>query len=477
VVAALLGLLGLLVPGVAHAAPPPNDDFDQAVAIATLPFTTTQATDEATQAADDPTACYGTQRSVWFTYTATTSGTITATTAGSGYDTALSAYTGSRGSLTQLGCNDDADGGYHSRLDLAVVAGTRYHFMVAAFGSGSAGPASFSVTAFAQAENDAFADATPVTVLPHAATPDLATATVEPGEPNSSCGTSTRSLWYAVTLPETTPVTLTSSTYSAGFGVYTGSTLANLTEVRCTWSETMTFRATAGTTYYVRLANTYNSAPTLHLTIGVAQPIEADFSYYPYNASVFDTISFYDQSTVPGGSTSVTRSWDFGDGTTAEGDYPQHRYAADGDYPVTLTVATSDGRTGSVTNVVGIRTHDVAITRFTTPGTAVVGATKTLTARIGNTRYAEDVTVRLYRSTPSGWQEIAHSTQYVPASATGAVNFPFNYTFRPEDAALGKINFKAVATLSGTPDALPLDNEVISVTTAVQSAATGRDAA
>ncbi|GAB2983554.1 PKD domain-containing protein [Saccharothrix stipae] len=476
-VVALLGLLGLLVPGVAHAAPPPNDDFDQATAITTLPFTTTQTADEATQASDDPSSC-NSSRSVWFTYTATTSGSITATTAGSGYDTVLSAFTGTRGALTPLGCNDDASGGHHSRLDLAVVAGTQYHFMAAAFSSGSAGPLTFSVTAFAPPGHDAFANAEPVTALPHTSSPDLATATVEPGEPNSGCGSVTRSLWYAVTLPETTPVTLTSSTYNTRFAVYTGSALANLTEVGCSpYDNIMTFRANPGTTYYIRLGNAYDTAPTLTFTIGVAQPVVAAFYHYSHNSSVFSDVSFHDQSSVPGAPASVTKAWDFGDGATAEGDYPQHRYAADGDYPVTLTVTTSDGRTGSVTNVVRIRTHDIAITRFTTPGTAVVGATKTLTARIGNTRYAEDVTVRLYRGTPSGWEEIGHSTQWVPASATGAVNFPFNYTFRPGDAALGKINFRVVATLVGATDALPLDNEVISTTTTVQSATTGRDAA
>jgi PKD repeat protein len=190
---------------------------------------------------------------------------------------------------------------------------------------------------------------------------------------------------------------------------------------------------------------------------------------------VFDDIGFYDYTEVPDVSTDLTTRWDFGDGTTAEGTVrPHHRYAADGDYTVTLTHNTGDGRSATTSRVVRVRTHDVAIARFTTPASAAVGVTKPITIRIANTRYAEDVTVTLYRSTPSGWSEVGHYTQYVPATATGTVGFPFSYTFRPDDAAFGKVNFRAVASLPGEDDH-PLDNEAISSTTAVRPALTGHD--
>lgn len=468
-------LLGLLVPGPAHAAPPANDDFDQAVSITTSPFTTTQSVAEATQSTNDPTTCYGTYHTVWFTYIAPANGTITATTVGSGYDTVLSAYSGFRGSLTLIACSDDVDGVPQSRTVFPVVAGTRYHFMVGSYRPDSGSALTFSTTLTATTPgNDAFADAAPVTALPHTATADLSTATVEPGEPGSVCGQSPKSLWYAVTLPETTPVTLTPSTDDARLTLYTGPDLAGLTEVGCTWFGTMSFRATAGTTYYVRLSAGSGSASAVRLLVDVARPIAPYFSYSPTDPSVFSDVEFYNYTEVPDSSGPVTTRWDFGDGTTAE-THPRvhHRYAADGDYTVTLTVTAADGRTATMSRVVPVRTHDVAISRFTTPGSAVVGTTKRITVRLVNPRYAEEVTVTLYRSTPSGWGEVGHYTQYVPASATGAVNFPFNYTFRPDDATHGKVNFRAVATLAGLSDAQPLDNEAISATTLVQPAATG----
>jgi PKD repeat protein len=468
-------LLGLLVPGIAHAAPPANDDFDQAVSITTSPFTTTQSVAEATQGADDPNTCYGTYHSVWFTYTAPSTGILTATTAGSRYDTVLSAYSGFRGSLTSIFCNDDVGGTPQSRIEFPVVAGTRYHFMVGSYLTGQGGELTFSTTLTATTpSNDAFADATPVTALPHTATADLSTATVEPGEPGSVCGPSPKSLWYAVTLPETTPVTLTPSTDDARLTLYTGPDLAGLTEVNCTWFSTMTFRATAGTTYYVRLSAGSDSASAVRLLVDVARPIVPHFSYSPTDPSAYSDIAFYNYTEVPDSSGPVTTRWDFGDGTTSEARaWANHRYAADGDYTVTLTMTAADGRTATMSLVVPVRTHDVAISRFTTPGSAAVGTTKRITVRIANPRYAEEVTVTLYRSTPSGWGEVGHYTQYVPASATGAVNFPFNYTFRPDDAAYGKVNFRAVATLAGLSDAQPLDNEAISATTLVQPVATG----
>lgn len=466
-------MLGLLVPGVAHAAPPPNDDFDRATTITALPYRATQSVIEATQAPDDPTSCRS-YRSVWFTYTATVSGRVAATTAGSDFDTTLSAFTGARGALSMFDCNDDADGARTSRVFFDVVAGTRYHFLVGSYSPEANGALTFSVDGPSAPvpANDAFADAEPVTALPHTAAVDATTATAEPGEPTSGCAVGGRSLWYAVTVPETTAVTLDPSDHRMSAAVFTGTDLADLVEVGCTRSGQMTFRATAGTTYHVRLTTTQATGPG-QFTLSVAQPIQASFSYYPEAPSTFSEPRFEDHSAIPGGGQRTGVRWDFGDGTTSEDDHPAHRYAVDGDHPVTLTVTAADGRMGSTTRTVRVRTHDVAITRFTTPATAEVGTTKRITVRIANTRYAEDVTVALYRGTPRGWVAVGGYTQYVPVSATGAVDFPFNHTFSPEDASFGKVTFRAVAELSNGQDALPLDNEVISAATAVRPAVTG----
>jgi hypothetical protein len=78
------------------------------------------------------------------------------------------------------------------------------------------------------------------------------------------------------------------------------------------------------------------------------------------------------------------------------------------------------------------------------------------------------VRIDLYRSTATGFVQFASSTQSVPVrSGNKTSDFAFNYTFTSDDATLGKVTFKAVATLSNARDALPTDNEAISLSTKV----------
>jgi hypothetical protein len=111
--------------------PPPNDDFNAPTVIPSMPFTTSQNVTNATSAFDDP-FCSGQTQTVWFAFTPTQNMVIEANTFGSNYDTTLSVYTGSRGSLTQLACNDDS-GSLQSRIRFNAVAGTTYYFMVSSF--------------------------------------------------------------------------------------------------------------------------------------------------------------------------------------------------------------------------------------------------------------------------------------------------------------------------------------------------------
>lgn len=133
-----LGLLAYSL-GTTLAAPPPNDDIGAATVITDpLPFTQQLSTVEATTAAGDPN-CAGAGPTVWFSYLPSASGWLDCDTFGSSYDTTLSVYTGTPGSLTQLRCNDDSGSGVQSRVVLEVTAGTRYYFMVGAYASGPGG--------------------------------------------------------------------------------------------------------------------------------------------------------------------------------------------------------------------------------------------------------------------------------------------------------------------------------------------------
>ena len=61
---------------------------------------------------------------------------------------------------------------------------------------------------------------------------------------------------------------------------------------------------------------------------------------------------------------------------------------------------------------------------------------------------------------------VGSSTQLV-ANGGKATPYRFSYTFTADDAAIGKVTFKALATIPGARDALTGDNEVISLPTKV----------
>ena len=98
------------------------------------------------------------------------------------------------------------------------------------------------------------------------------------------------------------------------------------------------------------------------------------------------------------------------------------------------------------------------------PQSAAAGQTRSITVGVANSRYPESVQVQLYRNDAV----VGTLTQQVPVrGANRTTPFSFNYTFTSDDAALGKVTFKAVATISGARDALPSDNTAIALPTKV----------
>jgi hypothetical protein len=112
--------------------PPPNDDFNTPTVVQAIPFTAIQDVTNATVAPDDP-FCVLSNQTVWFSFTPTQDLRLEANTFGSNYDTTLAVYTGVRGSLTSLGCNDDSNGTLQSRVRFDAKAGTTYYIQVSSF--------------------------------------------------------------------------------------------------------------------------------------------------------------------------------------------------------------------------------------------------------------------------------------------------------------------------------------------------------
>jgi hypothetical protein len=123
-------------------APPPLENDQCAGAIALVnDVARTLNTADATSTGDPTPPCgSGFGKGVWYAFTPATSGQVTIKTCGSSFDTILSVYTGTCGSLTALpnGCNDDdRDACPGSELQSSVsfigTAGTTYRILVGGY--------------------------------------------------------------------------------------------------------------------------------------------------------------------------------------------------------------------------------------------------------------------------------------------------------------------------------------------------------
>ncbi|MDX3662952.1 PKD domain-containing protein [Streptomyces sp. ID05-26A] len=479
--------LGMITPGVAHAAPPANDDFDSATVIGALPYAVEQDTTESTKVLDDPAGCngYSVPGSSWYRYTATEDGLLRLKTEGSDRDLNVATFTGERGDLKAVwnsfydGCTTERD----TPLTFPVKAGTTYHFMVSGTNS-PGGQVKLALDRISRLPNDDLAGAEPVTTLPFSAPrPDYTRASRERNEPNAGgcAGSSAPSVWYAYTPTRNHSVLMHVEGWGSGptAAVYEGTSIDDLTFLGCEGpqhSDGKSVAVTAGKTYYVQWSGGgyYSYPSTLELT--ESEPLRTIvYTGYDHERSVFETIGFTLDHTNDHDDP-VTTEWDFGDGTTAPAgtaNSQSHRYAADGVYTVTVRSKAGDGRTATNTTTVTVKTHDVGISKFTVPASARAGEQKQISVQVSNTRYQEKVKTTLYRSGPNGWQEVGTLTIDVPAHPTRKVKFPFAYTFTPQDAAAGKVSFRAVAEpqLSyPVRDSVPGDNEVIAIATTVKPA-------
>jgi PKD repeat protein len=464
-----LFLAALSSPSPASASPPSNDNFADAQAVSSFPFSDSGDLSATTLEPGEPQICNGQIGTAWYTFTATSSAPITVDESGSDGQVAFNIWQSSGGGFA--GLNFVGCGSALEQRQFTPQAGATYYIQ-----TGSVNNSGFhlqlQVKQLQGPANDNFVNAASVGGLPftdHGV--HIGNASVEPGEntfPNGAFTPLNSTVWYAIT-PQTSE-TLTASIFlfcctGPIIAVYSGNSLGSLTQVAGASFQPVSFRANAGTTYYVQAGIPFVGCcdVTMDFSLNLAPPPTAQFFFNPFDPSVFDTVQFFDQSFDPAGLGIASQAWDLGDGSTATGCCPSRHYASDGDYTVKDTVTTTDGRSATATQVVHVRTHDVTVTKLVAPSTGKVGRTVQLDAKLGNTHYPETVAVDLLKSVPGGFTQVGNLTQNVPVMRSNqTIDFKINYTFVSDDAALGKVTFKAVARLLSGRDALPADNEVTS---------------
>ena len=475
----VVALVGILATS-ALAQAPANDNFFDATLIAALPFSDSVDNTMATTESGEPQNCSFSPRTVWYAFTPTSSGLARADMAGSNlYDTNLSAYQAVGSGFAGLSLLNCASYG-GSSITFAVQAGTTYYLQASDMYSGG-GSLQINLQEIPPPPNDAFANATPITALPFTDTVDTTAATSESGEPTTTCGFGypLKTIWYAFTAGASGSVSATTnSSYTPLVAAYTGNSLASLAQIGCSngaYRNVLTFHANAGTTYFLQIAGLYGDGGPLQFHLDVTPPPVASFYYYPPDPSTFDSIQFNDSSSDPGQLGFQSFTWDFGDGTTATDVSTIHRYAADGDYTVTHTATTVDGRTSApASQVVHVQTHDVAITKFSVPTAARAGQTRQISVGVNSKRYPETVQVSLLKALPGNcppvgcFETVGSLTQSVPVRPSNrTTDFNFSYTFTSDDAAIGKVTFAATAAILGARDALQGDNQALSSPTKV----------
>lgn len=115
------------------APPPPNDDFEERIALSGSLVVTNGDNTGGSKQVDEPyhSGIYG-GRSVWWSWTAPATDTVTISTAGTVFDTVLAIYTGAElSALTEVASNDDdPNGGVTSLATFSATSGTTYQIAV-----------------------------------------------------------------------------------------------------------------------------------------------------------------------------------------------------------------------------------------------------------------------------------------------------------------------------------------------------------
>lgn len=358
--------------------------------------------------------------SLWWEWTAPSTGPVTLTTAGSTFLTLAGVYTGT--SLTNLTTitSAKATGSTSSTtatLNFNAQAGSVYEISIDGV-NGSSGMVNFSL----QYQNDAFE--TPVIISGSSTVVKSTTmnATRESGEPTILGNSGGHSMWYQWTAPSSGQFQI--STFSYDFdpllAIYTGSKVNALTLVTSAKGNAInssavipasicvcTFSATAGTTYNIQIDGATDSSTTLNNGQFTLSLVDSNWQFMT------------DDAITCGPSVAA-------DGTIYVGSEDGNFYALNPDGSTKWTYATG-------------AYFDTSTSSVATDGTVYVGTYSTIYALTANgtTKWTYSLPTSVTTSSPVALASVSATddTLYIKASdgllycistATGALQWTFS---------------------------------------------------
>jgi len=242
---------------------PVNDNFASASTLAGSSWTSPGSNVNGTSESGEPShAGQAPAKSVWYSWTAPSSGSVTMGTAGSAFDTVLAVYTGSSlGALTAVAANDNRTTGVtDSQVTFQAVAGTVYRIAVDGKSGASGNLTITGSLSGVTVGNDAFASAIACAGTSFTVTGSNVGATKEAGEPSHAGQSGGKSVWYSWVAPTNGKLTLATagSSFDTLLAVYTGAAINALKVVasnddvsRTDKTSKVTYSAIAGTKYWI----------------------------------------------------------------------------------------------------------------------------------------------------------------------------------------------------------------------------------
>jgi len=286
--------------------PPTNDNFANRITLTGTHFNNVPGSNVG--ASKEPGEPFHTDaiggKSVWWTWTAPSTGGLELATSGSSFDTLLALYTGdSVSNLTFVAGNDEdvLSNGFVSRLTCNVIAGTTYQIAVDGY-EGDSGSIRLQLDlgpTFPVPANDNFVNRAVLTGNNVNATVSNAGASFEAigadfidGEPEHLYTFGGKSVWWTWTPTSSGKVTLTTSnsTLDTLIAVYTGTNLTNLVFVAGNDEDILsegglvsraTFNATNGITYQIVVDGYDGDSGTIYLQLrmGALMPIPSNNNF------------------------------------------------------------------------------------------------------------------------------------------------------------------------------------------------------